>query len=135
MEEVFNFYRRREEEKMEKTKEQLAAEKIANMLFEQDKGKEARPEANVQPKAVEDKPVPQTERGEVSDAKALRVYNRAIRALGALSMVKMNDKGLAERVKDVMQDLIGERCAVFEHLIDWEDIEHQLNGSAQGAKK
>lgn len=142
MEEVFNFYRRKEElwmEKQEKTraKEQIAAEKIAKMLFDAedentDKNESAEitctsigpdkiAEAVITPEPKPQQPyIPQP--AQVSDRKALRAYNRAIRALGALSVIEMEDRGLAERVKDVMQDLIGERSASFGYLVDWDKL-------------
>ena len=142
MEEVFKFYRRKEElwmEKQEKarTKEQVAAEKIAKMLFDAEDEKTDKIESaeiastsigpdKLAEAVITPEPEPQQQAAPqpapVSDRKALRTYNRAIRALGELSIIQMADTVLQNQLMDVMDGLIGQRAATFEHLVDWEAI-------------
>lgn len=142
MEEVFNFYRRKEElwmEKQEKarTKEQIAAEKIAKMLFDAEDEKTDKTESaeiactsigpdKLAEAVITPEPEPQQQTAPqpapVSDRKALRTYNRAIRALGELSIIQMADTVLQNQLTDMMNALIGQRAGTFDHLVDWEAL-------------
>lgn len=142
MEEVFNFYRRKEElwmEKQEKarTKEQIAAEKIAKMLFDAEDEKTDKIESaeiactsigpdKLAEAVITPKPEPQQQAAPqpapVSDRKALRTYNRAIRALGELSVVGIGVGELQDEVEDLMEGLIIKRSVVFSRLVDWEAL-------------
>lgn len=142
MEEVFNFYRRKEEAWMEKqeryrTKEQIAAEKIAKMLFDTGDAKAGEIESaeiasastgperlagTAEQPASEPQPPIAPQPAQISDHKALRTYNRAIRALGELSVIPMADTVLQNRLTDMMSELITRRAAVFSHLVDWDAL-------------
>lgn len=142
MEEVFNFYRGKEEARMEKqekarTKEQIAAEKIAKMLFDAEDAKAGKiesaeiasassgpdkiAEAMITPEPELQQPtVPQP--APVGDRKALRTYNRAIRALGELSVIGIGVDELQNRAEGLMEDLIIKRSVAFSRLVDWDKL-------------
>jgi len=131
MEEVFHFYRDREELKMRKnttemTAEERAAEELARMLC----GGEQEPapiEAAEATEAVQESTPPEapqpTEKKRNSDVRsALARVNAAIRALDGLSPEDVGGDLMYGHVMDMGDDLRELRRRKFDCLVDWDAV-------------
>lgn len=136
MEEVFNFYRRKEEEWKENQtrmtrKEDAAAEQIMKALCGTDTPEPDMSDAVDPAETEEIKTAPPvalaTEAVQIiTEKKVLRAYNRAIRALGQMEIVGSEDVVLNNRMREMREELMAHRNGRFGHLVDWDQLEKDM---------